>query len=121
MKNPDQMAGFREAFKIVYGQSLDSFYAHALPYGNYVALNPKLSDSTNSQASAFITDRLNKIKFTASARLESEMKTKLLAAAKEAEAKAAALKKTTITCIKGKLTKKVAAVKPLCPAGYKKK
>ena len=30
-------------------------------------------------------------------------------------------KKTTITCIKGKVTKKVTAVKPKCPAGYKKK
>ena len=31
------------------------------------------------------------------------------------------VKKTTITCVKGKLTKKVTAVKPVCPAGYKKK
>ena len=31
------------------------------------------------------------------------------------------LKKNTITCIKGKLTKKVTAVNPKCPAGYKKK
>lgn len=38
-----------------------------------------------------------------------------------AAAKAAALKKTTITCIKGKLSKKVTAVKPVCPAGYTKK
>ena len=30
-------------------------------------------------------------------------------------------KKSTITCVKGKLTKKVTAIKPLCPAGYKKK
>lgn len=30
-------------------------------------------------------------------------------------------KKTTITCIKGKLTKKVTALKPKCPAGYQKK
>ena len=30
-------------------------------------------------------------------------------------------KKTTITCVKGKLTKKVTAIKPVCPAGYKKK
>ena len=44
-----------------------------------------------------------------------------LAAEKLAATKAAALKKTTITCIKGKLVKKVTAVKPLCPAGYKKK
>jgi hypothetical protein len=44
-----------------------------------------------------------------------------VAAAKAAAAKVAALKKTTITCVKGKLTKKVTAVKPVCPAGYKKK
>ena len=30
-------------------------------------------------------------------------------------------KKTTITCVKGKLTKKVTAVKPKCPTGYKLK
>jgi M6 family metalloprotease-like protein len=38
-----------------------------------------------------------------------------------AEARAAAMKKTTITCIKGKVTKKVSAIKPKCPSGYKKK
>ncbi len=31
------------------------------------------------------------------------------------------VKKVTITCTKGKLTKKVTAVKPVCPKGYKKK
>ena len=44
-----------------------------------------------------------------------------LKAKQEAEAKAAASKKTTITCIKGKLTKKVTAIKPKCPTGYKLK
>jgi hypothetical protein len=29
--------------------------------------------------------------------------------------------KTTIICVKGKLTKKVNAIKPTCPSGYKKK
>jgi hypothetical protein len=38
-----------------------------------------------------------------------------------AAAKVAGTKKKTITCIKGKLTKKVTAVKPVCPKGYKKK
>ena len=38
-----------------------------------------------------------------------------------AQAKPAANKKSTITCVKGKLTKKVTSVKPVCPAGYKKK
>jgi hypothetical protein len=37
------------------------------------------------------------------------------------EKEALSVKKTTITCIKGKSTKKVTAVKPKCPAGYKKK
>jgi hypothetical protein len=31
------------------------------------------------------------------------------------------LKKSTITCVKGKVSKKVTAVSPKCPAGYKKK
>jgi hypothetical protein len=43
------------------------------------------------------------------------------AADKAAADKAATIKKKTITCIKGKITKKVTAVKPKCPAGYKKK
>ena len=64
------------------------------------------------------------------AKVEAELKAKLEAEAKaaaelkakqEADAKAAALKKTTITCVKGKLTKKVTAVKPKCPSGYKVK
>jgi hypothetical protein len=57
---------------------------------------------------------------------ESQVKQKAEAAAvlkakQDAEAKAAATKKTTITCVKGKLTKKVTAVNPKCPSGYKKK
>ena len=47
----------------------------------------------------------------------AELKAKQDVAAKAAAAK----KKTTITCVKGKLTKKVTAVKPVCPKGYKKK
>ena len=39
--------------------------------------------------------------------------------APKAPAKPAALK--TITCVKGSLSKKVTAAKPLCPAGYKQK
>jgi len=71
----------------------------------------------------------------ARARAEAELKAKQEAEAKakageEAKAKAeavakakleAAKKKSTITCIKGKLIKKVSAVKPKCPKGYKKK
>jgi hypothetical protein len=48
---------------------------------------------------------------------EAELKAK-----QEAEAKAAAeKKKITITCTKGKLAKKITAVNPKCPKGYKRK
>ena len=57
-----------------------------------------------------------KAKQEADAKAAAELKAK-----QEVEAKAAALKKTTITCIKGKLVKKVTAIKPVCPKGYKKK
>ena len=52
----------------------------------------------------------------AEAKAAAELKAK-----QEAGAKAAATTKTTITCTKGKLIKKVTAVKPKCPAGYKVK
>lgn len=45
----------------------------------------------------------------------------LAAKVKAIAAKVANSKLVTITCIKGKLTKKVTAAKPVCPAGYKKK
>ena len=38
-----------------------------------------------------------------------------------ATARTSAMKKKTITCVKGNLTKKVTAVNPKCPKGYKKK
>ena len=60
-----------------------------------------------------------KVKEEAEAKAASELKAK-----KDAEAKAAiptVVKKSTITCTKGKLIKKVTAVNPKCPTGYKKK
>jgi hypothetical protein len=57
------------------------------------------------------------------AKLDAEAKAAVaeLKAKQEAAANAAALKKTTITCAKGKLIKKVTAVKPKCPSGYRVK
>jgi secreted trypsin-like serine protease len=72
-----------------------------------------------------------KAKQEAEAKSAAELKSKQEAEAKaaaelkvkqEADAKAvAASKKTTITCVKGKLNKKVTAIKPKCPTGYKLK
>lgn len=54
-------------------------------------------------------------------KLDEERVARELKAKQEAEARVAAIKKSTIICIKGKLTKKVTATKPKCPRGYKKK
>lgn len=54
----------------------------------------------------------------AAAKSAAELKAKQQA---DAKATATKSKKTTVTCVKGKLTKKVTAVKPVCPKGYKKK
>jgi hypothetical protein len=63
-----------------------------------------------------------KVKQEIEARILAEKVAADLKAKQEAEAKAAAAKKkTTITCVKGKLIKKVTALKPVCPKGYKKK
>jgi Tfp pilus assembly protein FimV len=62
-----------------------------------------------------------KAKQEAETKAAAELKAKQEAEAKAAAATAAARKKTTITCVKGKLSKKVTAVKPKCPTGYKLK
>jgi hypothetical protein len=64
------------------------------------------------------TEAEAKAKAEAEAKAAAELKAKQEA---EAAAKAAAAKKKTITCVKGKTIKKVTAVKPKCPKGYKKK
>ena len=63
--------------------------------------------------------KLEAEKIIQDAKIEAE---KIIQDAKAAAEKvAASTKKITIACTKGKVTKKVTAVKPKCPAGYKKK
>jgi len=62
-----------------------------------------------------------KAKQDADAKAAAELKAKQDADAKAPIPKIATSKKTTITCIKGKLTRQVTAIKPVCPSGYKKK
>ena len=77
------------------------------------------------QAEKFVSEQIAIEDAAAKAKLEAEMKAAAeLKAKQEAEAKAkfdAATMKSTITCIKGKTTKKVTAIKPKCPQGFKKK
>ena len=81
-------------------------------------VNPafKLKDLIKTAEKIVEEDKKNEFAQAEAVRLAAELKAK-----QEADAKAAALKKTTITCLKGKLVKKVTAVKPVCPKGFKKK
>jgi membrane protein involved in colicin uptake len=65
-----------------------------------------------------------KAEMEAKAKAEMEAKAKADAEAKakaEMEAKAKADAQKSITCVKGKLKKKVSGTNPKCPKGYKKK
>ena len=73
----------------------------------------ELKAKQDAEAKAII-DKAAEDKIIQDAKLEAA---RILAAA----AKEAAVKKTTITCTKGKLIKKVTAVNPKCPSGYKVK
>ena len=83
-------------------------------------LATELKAKQEAEAAAAKATAELKAKQEAEAKAAAELKAK-----QEADAKAAAIaaanKKTTITCIKGKLTKKVTAIKPKCPTGYKLK
>jgi S1-C subfamily serine protease len=70
------------------------------------------ADKIIADAKAAAEAKVAADKIIADAKAEAD---RILAAAKAASAK------KTITCVKGKLTKKVTAVKPVCPSGYKKK
>jgi M6 family metalloprotease-like protein len=61
-----------------------------------------------------------KVKAEAEAKAKAEAEAKAKAEA-EAKAKSEAIKKKTITCTNGKITKKVIGTNPKCPKGYKKK
>ena len=92
-------------------EAAGKFLAEQVILEEKIATELKAKEEAEAEAAAEL-----KAKQEAEAKIAAELKAK-----QENEAKAALLKKTTITCVKGKLVKKVTAVKPLCPAGYKKK
>ena len=86
------------------------------------------SEAANSLATKSLLNRdlaIADIKAKADAKADAEAKAKADAEAKakaDAEAKAKVeVKKSTITCTKGKITKKITGVNPKCPLGFKKK
>jgi subtilisin family serine protease len=92
------------------------------------ALNSKLSESENLRLRSALDLSEHNL---ATTKLQNETKANLeLIASLQVELDAAhraiaklesAAKTSTITCTKGKLTKKITAINPKCPTGYKKK
>jgi hypothetical protein len=109
-----------EAFSI-FGGSIENLtlnYASSSLGNSYVALS---QSSFVPNTIPFLEEVVRKEEL-ARQLAERDLANKLAAEARAAANKlAAAAKKTTITCVKGKLTKKVTAVKPKCPSGYKVK
>jgi hypothetical protein len=118
----------REATKSEYRLQLEK--PKELPILNDAKIfSATVIDRVSSDAKAYRESIIAKAAADLKAKQEAEAKAaaeKILSDAKAeaarilAEAKAAT-KKITITCMKGKLTKKVTAIKPKCPSGYKKK
>ena len=89
--------------------------------GGYSASFKVLSAADKAAADKAAADKAAADKAAADKAAADKAAADKAAADKAAAAKATSVKKTTITCLKGKLIKKVTAVKPKCPAGYKKK
>jgi hypothetical protein len=93
--------------------------------GKSTRYQEKLKKLEEEQAVKALLEANTKAEAEAKAKIEAITRAEAEAKAKEdarlLAAKMAALKKTTIICVKGKTTKKVTGVKPKCPSGYIKK
>ena len=118
-----------DLFKGYYQLNLRSDVARCLYGFGSAPIQAKIevssSDGTPSVATTVITEKDSWLKMTAAGFTFSTPKITVKLSL-EAEATPAAsltplIKKTTISCVKGKATKKVTALKPKCPTGFKKK
>ena len=118
-----------DLFKGYYQLNLRSDVARCLYGFGSAPIQAKIevssSDGTPSVATTVITEKDSWLKMTAAGFTFSTPKIKVKLS-QEAEATPAAsptplIKKTTISCVKGKASKNVTALKPKCPAGFKKK
>lgn len=81
------------------------------------------ADGAQSIATTVVTEKDGWLKMKAAGFTfsEKQIKVKITQEPSAAIPVAVTKKKSTITCVKGKISKKVTAVSPKCPAGYKKK
>ena len=113
-----------ELFKGYYQLNLRSDVARCLYGFGSAPIQAKIevssSDGSPSVATTVINESDGWLKMTAGGFTFSTPKIKVKLS-QATEAKPSTIKKTTITCVKGKTSKKVTAVNAKCPAGYKKK
>jgi hypothetical protein len=118
-----------DLFKGYYQLNLRSDVARCLYGFGSAPIQAKIevssSDGTPSVATTVITEKDSWLKMTAAGFTFSTPKIKVKLS-QEAEATPAAspkpfIQKRTISCVKGKASKNVTALKPKCPAGFKKK
>jgi hypothetical protein len=100
---------WKKSFQNVFGLSVDTFYEKLTPYiasqfteSNFALPTPVATSTPKPSVTA-----------SASPSPSAEPVVSI--------SRTPAPKKITITCVKGKTTKKVTALNPKCPAGYKKK
>ena len=76
-----------------------------------ISLNPAYNDLGKPSADSNMTVKAS----------DKQMTTPKKSTTESSKGTVAKVKTVTISCVKGKTTKKVTAVSPKCPAGYKKK
>lgn len=110
----DWKASFQEAF----GLSVDEFYVKLTPYlaSQFNPNNFKYESKTPSPTVIPNPE----VSPTPTATPSPAVETKISVTPTSTKS-ATILRTTTITCLKGKTVKKITAVKPICPLGYKKK
>jgi hypothetical protein len=89
---------------------------YPFPSMSWIDPNSKLIDLLKTAEKIVAEDKKREFANAEELRIATE-----LAAKQESDAKAAKLEKTKITCLNGKLVKKITAVKPVCPKGFVRK
>lgn len=127
MLDPDRPPFGEEALNDFDANLIRQFYGESTCKSQWPAALIKSQENWGIKKAKLAADALAEAQAKADAEAKAKAQAEADAQAKakaEAEAKARAElanKKTTITCVQGKKTKKVTAVKPVCPKGFKKK
>jgi hypothetical protein len=128
LSKPLTLPDFTEAIKLIesFSSSASTKYQERLirlKLANELAAQKAAEEAKAKEIAAANAEAEEKARAELDALAEAAAAAKVAAdlKAKQNSAKVSQRKKVTITCVKGKLTKKVTAFNPKCPSGYKKK